>query len=359
MNSLKIFYAVLNMGLGHAARSLPLIRELLKQGNKVWVGSNGRSLYFLQQELPNLTFFETPDYGIEYSKSSFLLPRLFLQLPQILNQIKNENRFCKSIAKEISPDMIISDHCYGMYHPEIPCFMLSHQINFAVPGNIEILSKLFSWFNYSYHQYFKTIIIPDFPNEAGGMLSGRLSEIPNSNTKYQYAGILSSLNKETIDEDLNLLVSISGPEPQRTLLEKIVLRQIENIPGNKVVVLGKSESSELLVEKEGLRVYSHVERNEFEKLINRAQLVLSRPGYSTIMELAEIGKKALLVPTPGQTEQGYLARRMKDKEWYYFVAQNKLDLNRDLEIGKNYKGLNKNDATKNTVKHILRDVLRI
>ena len=359
MNSTKIFYAVLNMGLGHASRSLPLIRELHKQGNKVWVGSNGRSLYFLQKELPDLKFFETPDYEIRYSKSNLLIPKLFFQFPKILNRIKKENEFCEKVVKEISPDIIISDHCYGIYHSKIPSFMLSHQINFAVPGNVEILSKLISKFNFSYHQYFKKIIIPDFQDKPGGLISGSLSRFPANNTKYQYAGILSSIKKEAIENDLTLLVSISGPEPQRTLFEEIIMEQIGNIPGKKVVVLGKSERSELLIEKDDLKVYSHVGRKELEGFMNKAQIILSRPGYSTIMELVEIGKKALFVPTPGQTEQEYLAKRMKEKMWYYSVKQNNLNLKRDIEIAKKYEGFSQNDATKNSVKHIIKDVLRI
>ncbi|MFQ5583787.1 MAG: hypothetical protein ACE5GL_05070, partial [Calditrichia bacterium] len=109
----RVFYAVLNMGLGHAAHSLPLIRELTERGCDVLAGSNGRSLAFLQNELPELSFVETPAYGIEYARGALMIPRLVIQIPGFLKQIKKETSFCLDIVARYSPDILISDHCYG------------------------------------------------------------------------------------------------------------------------------------------------------------------------------------------------------------------------------------------------------
>ena len=141
--------------------------------------------------------------------------------------------------------------------------------------------------NRYYHKRFTRVVIPDLRGAAGGMLSGELSRLPDKQEHYCYCGPLSSVERLELDEDIDLLVSISGPEPQRSILERQVLADIENLPGKKVVTLGKSEAREKVLEKDGLLVYPHLPRQQMEQYLNRARLVLSRPGYSTLMELAE------------------------------------------------------------------------
>lgn len=355
----RVFYAVLNMGLGHAARSLPIIRELTERGCEVLVGSNGRSLAFLQNELPELSFIETPAYDIEYARGALMIPKLMVQIPGFLKQIKKETRFCADVVARYSPDIIFSDHCYGMYHPGVPSYMLSHQIYFAMPPGLNGLSGLISQFNFGYHRHYRKIVIPDFPGEDGGLLSGGLSRIPHHPEKYEFSGILSSLEEFKGEKSLNILVSVSGPEPQRTIFEEIVLKQIREVPGNKIVVLGKSESEDLLIDEPELKVYSHLPRSQMAKVINEARLIVSRPGYTTLMELVETGRKALFVPTAGQTEQQYLGKRMMQKKWFYSVHQNRLNLKRDIELAGDFSGLHRPGATANAVKFIVEKVLGI
>ena len=156
---------------------------------------------------------------------------------------------------------------------------------------------------------------------------------------------------------IDLFVSISGPEPQRSIFETRVLEQIDYIPGNKVVVLGKSESTSLFKDEPGLKVYAHLPRKEMARLFNQASMIVSRPGYSTLMELAETGKQALLVPTPGQTEQIYLAEHMTKKRWFYCVQQNDLFLPRDFENAQEYAGIFKPDVTRFSVNNIFEELL--
>ena len=157
----KVFYAVLNMGLGHATRSLPLIKEFINRKWQILIGSNGRSLEFLKKELPSIQFVETPDYSISYSQGSFLLLKLSLQAPRIFKRIKEEKKLCNQIVEDYSPDLIVSDHCYGMYHSRVPSYFLSHQIYFALPNSLQFLSPVISRFNLSFHQKYLKIIIPD------------------------------------------------------------------------------------------------------------------------------------------------------------------------------------------------------
>jgi UDP-N-acetylglucosamine:LPS N-acetylglucosamine transferase len=355
----KVFYAVLDMGLGHATRSLPIIREFINRKWKIRIGSSGRSLAFLKRELPDLQFIETPGYRLSYSHGRFLLPKLLFQIPKLFYRVKKEWRVCSRVVEEFSPDIIMSDHCYGMYHDKIPCYFLSHQIYFAVPPFVQMFSPFVSRFNFAYHRQYQKVLIPDEPDNGRGLLSGELSRLPHSNHRYSRIGILSSISKRKVQEQLDLLVSISGPEPQRSIFEKIVLEQIQELPGKKIVVLGKSEENKLLLDQENLKVYTHLPRHDMEMLFNKATLIVTRPGYSTLMELVELGQKALLVPTPGQTEQEYLAAYMLERKWFYSVRQDHINLSKDIDIAKNFNGLAKPGATQQSVSYLFNNVLEI
>ena len=353
MSQKRVYYAVLNMGLGHAARSLPIIQEFKRRNWEILVGTNGRALRFLQKELPSVDFIETPNYQIEYSKKSFLTAKLSIQIPRILKRIHKEHLLCEEVVSKFSPDLIFSDHCYGAYHKNICSIFLSHQIYFATPYWLRIFDFIPAQFNFVHHKNFSNLLIPDISNQNGGFISGQLSRLPSNKEGYNYVGILSSfVRKDHFNEDIDVLISISGPEPQRTIFEKIILKQVENIDGKVVVLLGKSEqvTSEKL--SKNLEIYSHLPRSEMEDLFNRTKLIVSRPGYTTFMELAELGKKALFIPTPGQTEQLYLARRALEKKWFFSVGQNEINLVHDIEIAKSYPGLFLENSTQKTLQSI-------
>lgn len=359
MKSGKVFYTVLNMGLGHATRSLPIIREFLRRNWEVLLGSNGRALEFLKTELPGVPFVITPDYEIEYAANSWLIPKLAIQLPRLLKKIKEEQQFTRGVIPKFLPDLIFSDNCYGVHDERIPSYFISHQVFFAMPNGLEPLGPLAGRFNRRFHEPYIKIIIPDLPGHGQGLLSGDLSRSPEKSSKYVYGGILSSMTRRESSDPLDLLVSISGPEPQRTIFEQKILKQIENIPGKKVVALGKSETLQLIRDTKDLQVYSHIPRREMEMLFNRARLIVSRPGYSTLMELVELGKPALLVPTPGQTEQISLARYTRERNWFYSVDQAKLDLARDVKIATQYAGLYKPNVTQWSVRNIFDNILNL
>jgi uncharacterized protein (TIGR00661 family) len=352
----KILYAVLDMGLGHASRSLPIIRKFVDLGCQVSIASKGRALSFLKSELPELQFFDAPGYDIEYSHSQFLIPKLLQQLPKILRRIKKENNFCKQIVNSISPDFILSDHCYGIYHEKIPSYFITHQVFFAVPFDIPFISNLISLFNLNTHRNFRKVFIPDFPDEQGGVLSGHLSKTPRNSSRYKYVGILSSLSKMRVNATADVFISISGPEPQRTIFEEKVLSQVDEISGRKIVILGKSELEIKVTEKNNLSVFTHLSRAQVQKFMNKSDLIISRPGYSTIMELVELGKKALFVPTPGQTEQAYLSKRMQRAGCFYSVVQNRIDLGKDVEKAKSFPGFYRSGETVKSVNSIMEEV---
>ena len=119
--------------------------------------------------------------------------------------------------------------------------------------------------------------------------------------------MLSDFKKKKIKQDIDYLISISGPEPQRTMLEEKLLPQLDDLKGKVVLTLGKTESMDKL-DKKDIETYSFLPKEKREEYLNRSKLVISRSGYSTILDLAVIGTKALMTPTPGQIEQEYLGR---------------------------------------------------
>lgn len=360
MGANKVFFGVLNMGLGHATRSLPLINEFQRRGWQIAIGSNGRALAFLRNELsPETLFLETPSYEIRYSRSDRFVSNLLFQIPRVAWRIGAEQRFCRQMARKIKPDLIISDNCYGLHHRDIPSYFISHQIYFALPKGWQMFTGFAGAPNRYFHGKYKAVIIPDLPGADGGLLSGELSRIPDSATDYHYTGILSSVAQGKPQNDIDLLISISGPEPQRTILEKRILKDVEAIEGNKVLLLGKPEKSELLFQRPGLRVYSHLPREKMQQMMRDARMIVSRSGYSTLMELLELNKRAFFIPTPGQTEQVYLAERFRRQGHYFSVAQKRLDLPANLQEAEKYPGLKVSNTTADTVRHIFNDILKL
>lgn len=341
------------MGLGHATRSLPLIREFVKRGWEVVLGSSGRSHTFLRQEVPEARFVELPDYGLEYTDKGVELAQLAGRVPGLMHVIHREHGIVEEIVQDDELDLVISDHRYGCYSNSVPSCFISHQLKLIAPKPLRPFEFVGAGFHRWFHHKYGHVIVPDSANGREGLLSGRLSRIGPRERNYHYPGILSSLRRvEGAGEDIDLLVSISGPEPQRSVFERMVRRQVKKIPGNKIITLGLPESNEVEHEANGLTIHHHLSRSQMEDCVNRARMIVSRPGYSTLMELVEIGKKAFFVPTPGQTEQLYLAERCSRMGWFYHVPQEEFDLPRDLEIAASYHGLPRRLSTAETVENI-------
>jgi len=342
----RALYAVLNMGLGHATRSLPLIRALHSWGWEVLIASSGRALALLQQECPWARFAFLPDYNIRYARNRWLAAKVLVQTPKVLARIFLERREVDRLVSRFQPDLILSDHRYGVWHREVPSLFLSHQLRFAVPRGFEPLAGVPAAFNRWFHRKYRLILVPDERSGGCGKLSGELSRFPSHEDRYVFVGPLSSVPRLHLRADIDVLISVSGPEPQRSVFEEIVLRQAPRLPGKKVVLLGRSErAGEKRAANGGVEILEHPSRRLAAELMNRAKLIVSRPGYSTLMELAELGKKALLVPTPGQTEQEYLARRLESQGLYLSVPQKHLDLPRQVPAAEKFPGLNWPGAT--------------
>ena len=332
---MKIIYAVCSWGLGHATRSLPVIRKLIKEGNEVTIISNGRSLELLKKEVgENIEYFDIPDYPMLISENSRqFMAKSVIYWPTFIARMESGLKRLKKILENRKCDRVISDARYDIYSRHIPSFFISHQMRIMNPLRLEMFERGSEVFNLFFFKRFAGVIVPDYKEDnLSGDLSHNLRKI-NEN-KLHYVGVLSDFKKKSTKKDIDYLISISGPEPQRTMLEEILLPQVNDL-------------------KKGIETYSFLPKEKRENFLNRSKLVVSRSGYSTILDLAVIGTKALMTPTPGQIEQEYLGQYHNKKGSFYSVNQEKIDLKKDIEIAKKASGIERKCDVDKTVESII------
>lgn len=320
----KILVAPLNWGLGHASRCIPIINELIRQGAIVYLASDGRALELLKKEFPNLPFFQLPSYGVNYSSKNFFF-NIIKQTPQLLNAVLKENRHLKKIISENKIDGVISDNRLGCFSKKIPSVFISHQINLILP------SSFFQWaarqVNYFFIKKYKECWVPDVSGKEN--LSGKLSH--NTPLKFlKYIGALSRMKKYNVEKKHDVVVVLSGPEPQRTILEEVIINQAAKLPYSFLVVQGKTEEVNKLSFNGNVKVITSLASEQLNEAILSAQLYIGRTGYSTLMDLAKLKKPAILIPTPGQTEQEYLGGILNDKNVFQIKSQSDLNLLADI-----------------------------
>ncbi|WP_228853688.1 glycosyltransferase [Aegicerativicinus sediminis] len=312
-----ILYAPLNWGLGHATRSIPIINHLIENGFSPIIASDGEALELLKKEFPNLNHEELPSYRIKYSKKKeFFKYKLLLDTPKIISAAKAERKATAALSIKYPLSGIISDNRMGVWHPEIPSAFITHQL--------QVLSGSTTRLTTAWHQRkiarFNECWVPDLEEEPN--LSGCMGHTQLNNIKLKYIGVLSRFEKLKIKKKYDLLAIISGPEPQRSLIENILVEELKHYEGSVLIVRGKIEESITREEQGNITIQNYMTTKELEIAINESDLVISRSGYTTLMDLAKLGKKAFFIPTPGQFEQEYLAERLQLSGVAPFCNQN-------------------------------------
>lgn len=353
---MRVLYGVCSWGLGHATRSLPIIRKLIDEKNEVTVVSSGRSLELLKLELQDrASYVKLEDYPLPYTeRSKVFILKFCLYSPKLIKSMIDEHyRFMKILDKR-KFDMIISDNRYGFFHRNIPSFLITHQLRVISPKRIKLIENSFERFSSYIQKCFKSFMVPDYEaNGISGDLAHNLKRI--NKDKLVYFGIMSDFKKLNAQKDVDYLFSISGPEPQRTVLEKLILQSVNEVSGKIVLSLGRSldddEEKVKMNLNENIQLYDFLPQEDRELILNRSKFIISRSGYSTLMDIYALGKKAMFIPTPQQTEQEYLAQLHMERGNFYYVDQNTINLPLNLEKAKNYKGPDmKYDPEKNTEK---------
>jgi len=315
-----LLFSPLDWGLGHTTRCIPLIQVFLDYGWRVIVACESTQKIILQYEFPEIGFVYLEGYGLRFSVlSRFNFFFLLLQIPKILIRINKEKIWIRRFLAENKVHAVISDNRYGFYpfkgkhsqEPEMPAIFITHQLN-ILTGMGRIADRLARSINYKRINRFTGCWVPDFPGSLGtaGTLShpDRFPQVPVT-----YIGCISRFKQISLPLRFDLLIILSGPEPQRTVLENECLKQLRYFNGKSVLVRGLPSANQLPLAVPGLLMFNHAAAGPLNQLICESKLVISRSGYTSIMDLLKLGKKMVLIPTPGQTEQEYLGNYLSEK----------------------------------------------
>jgi len=336
-----ILVAPLFWGLGHAARCVPIIKELLSHNYNVLLGSDGDALLFLRKEFPSLSFIELPSYNIVYpNKGSYFKWKMFLNTPAIQKAILSEKKIAKELVSESKIDGIISDNRFGLRNKNVPSVFITHQLN-VLSGNTTFLS---SKIHQSIINKFDQCWVPDIDSEKN--LSGKLGRLKKPMSSIKYIGPLSRFQKKKIPVKNDILALISGPEPQRTFFENKLIDAFKFSDKSIVLIQGVIEEEQKKRTIGKVCVVNYMLSAELERTINESEVVVSRSGYTTILDLAALNKKAFFIPTPGQYEQIYLAKRLTSLGIVPSCKQDNFNMKQLDEI-QSYSGLNSFKTTYN------------
>ena len=319
----RILIAPLDWGLGHATRCIPIIQKLMTAGAEVVIAAEGAIASLLHLEFPDIEIIPLTGYGISWPGNKKRMQWLLKEYERIRKIIRYENQWLQEIIKERKITGIISDCRFGLYTDKIPCVFITHQLH--IETGFSILNLLARKVNYSYLNKYNVCWVPDNLNDS---LAGRLSH-PNKmpGVPVKYIGVLSRFVKKEMPLKYNYLFLISGPEPQRSMLENKLLTLnrehkkialVRGLPGSQ-----NQDSQDLqdLQDCKSIVIFNHLPAHDLNNLIAESEVIISRSGYSTVMDMVALEKKAVFIPTPGQTEQEYLARFLHKRNLFQYVEQ--------------------------------------
>ncbi len=330
----KILVCPLDWGLGHATRCIPIIRSLIERGAEIYIASSGSALDLLKIEFPTNVFFELPSYNPLYAHGNSLAGQMLLQLPKFSKVIAAEHRLTEEFIRKNDIDIVISDNRYGCYAAGIESILVTHQPNVVLPNGYGWATPGINWILRRQIGNFNRVWIPDQPDS-------QLTALFNSTAlaNRHYIGWLSRFEaKPGVNTLYKIAAIISGPEPQRTILEKVIRREFAESKVEGVIVRGQPGPTSRAVE-DNVTVFNHLPALELQRVIQEAELVVSRSGYSTIMDLIALRKNAIFIPTPGQPEQNILADYLNKNRYVVARSQDEFELTEAIQASLSYKGL--------------------
>jgi uncharacterized protein (TIGR00661 family) len=336
-----ILIAPLNWGLGHATRCIPIIKALQENNFTPIIASDGIALELLRKEFPYLKVLELPSYQIEYAKNGKNFKwKLIKSLPKMIEAIREEKRIVKKWIEKHNINGIISDNRLGVFSKKIPSVFVTHQLNVMTGNTTWITSKL--------HQHiikkYNACWVPDINAQLN--LTGKLGHLENNKLKVRYLGPLSRMHKMALPIQYDLMIILSGPEPQRGMLEAHLIEEVKRFEGKVVFIKGVIEPEQIKEQIENVTYYNFMKTRQLEQTFNESKKVLCRSGYTTIMDLVKLNKKAFFIPTPGQYEQIYLAEKLQEEGLVPFATQENFKIE-NLSKTELFKGLPELDTTVN------------
>jgi uncharacterized protein (TIGR00661 family) len=346
----RVLVAPLDWGLGHATRCVPIIRALLAHHCEVVIASSGEALSLLQMEFPELSTIELPGYQPVYPSYGSMVWKMAFQLPKFIKAIAKEHLEIEKAVNKLGIDVVIADNRYGCFSKQVKSVFITHQLSILMPEGYKWLERYVNRFNAEQIKQYAECWVP-VPSLASPLLA-RLLNIHTSLLKVRPIGYLSRFESKPALKRYDILVICSGPEPQRTIFEQMMTEQLKNFSGTCLLVRGKP-GNDIETASGSIIVRDFMGATELNAVIEASEIVIARSGYSTIMDLARLNKKAIFIPTPGQTEQEYLARQLMQGQVSYYMPQKHFDLVKALNESLRFTGFtnfeNNDSVLKNAI----------
>jgi predicted glycosyltransferase len=318
----RILVAPLDWGLGHATRCVPVIRSLQEQGAVPILGADKGPLALLRAEFPDLEYVRIPGIHIRYGSGTSQLWSMARQFPSMLRGIRAERAVLSRLQRDLRLDAVISDQRFGLRSADLPSVLITHQVFPFTPLAQGALRKVNAW----HMDHFDRCWVMDEAEAPG--LAGELSHAARMPSNTRFIGAQSRFANTPVERQarpFRIVAVISGPEPQRTLLERLLLDHLQRLEGEHLLIQGLPATPG--EQNRGrVRVVSHLHGAELATALSNAELIVSRSGYTTLMDLAVLGRSALIIPTPGQPEQEYLGALHARSGRFLVQPQHAIDL---------------------------------
>ena len=336
----RILFSPLNWGLGHAVRSIPLLKELSASGFEIILAGNGSSLEFLRKEFPYWQYLDLPFFEMRYSGGNSQIIPILKAFPKIITASWKEHRRLKHLIREWNIDIVISDNRFGLFNKNCISVYITHQLTVNLPAGFRFLTPVVRKLHRIIISKYTHCWIPDEPGTFN--LSGNLSHNQVLPKNARFIGILSRFKRETFlaetEKQYDFLFVLSGVEPQRTLLEEKIISFFREKPVCRaVLVRGVPCEKESIKDVEQLTIINQISGKELKSLLEASKIVVCRSGYTSVMELASLSQKAVLIPTPGQPEQEYLAEYLSSYPLFSCIKQDELNFSQLLLAAESVK----------------------
>lgn len=299
------------------------------------IACNSPQKALLEREFPTISYLNLDGYRLQYGKKRRdTLTKIIFQLPKILTRVKEEHRWLNELLSRQKVNAVISDNRFGLFNKQVPCVFITHQV-YIKTGVGKWADRIVTRWNYHRIKKFNACWIPDSQQDG---LAGELShpsQLPATTVRY-LGGLSRLIPCTSTATSIDLLVILSGPEPQRSIFEDRLLADLANYDGKAVLVRGLPGHQSFIQGSDNVTVYNHVPAAELNALLCSAELVISRSGYTTVMDVLKLGKKSILVPTPGQAEQEYLGDYLQQQQLAYVANQKTFSLQQTLAAVKTF-----------------------
>jgi predicted glycosyltransferase len=320
----KVLLSCLNWGLGHATRCIPVINELIKLGVDITLSAEGGGKKILQQYFPGIPFVEIPGIEIKYPRKGSMAFSMLTQLPGILSAIRKEHEQLDKLIRKSGFTHVISDNRYGLYSDRVKTAFICHQVNIMTPAVLKFTQPVLKLLHKKKIEKFNELWIPDI--QSGDQLSGELSGHDHIKIPVRHLGMLSRFEASAKpgEKKYDYIALLSGPEPQRSILENKLTALLKKSGKKSLLVKGIPDGNTSITDNQ-LEIISGITDENLIHILHPDTCLMARPGYSTLMDVSVLQHRNLvLIPTPGQTEQEYLAGRLKTKYGVTIVKQHEL-----------------------------------